>query len=59
VKKREEEYEDNNDNNDKNSRKPLTHVAIPTGISTIFINALSVYQFVYGNPENEKNTVIM
>ena len=54
VKKREEEYEDNNDNNDKNSRKPLTHVAIPTGISTIFINALSVYQFVYGNTENEK-----
>jgi len=32
----------------------LTDVKKPTGFSTIFINALSVYHFVYGNDKNKE-----
>jgi len=32
----------------------LTDVKEPTGFSTIFINALSVYHFVYGNDKNKE-----
>ena len=46
--------EDDDDENLIEETALLTDVKKPTGFSTIFINALSVYHFVYGNDKNKE-----
>ena len=53
-KQEQQEQQEEQQEQQQEDSTPLTDVKKPTGFSTIFINALSVYHFVYGNDKNKE-----
>jgi hypothetical protein len=54
IQQEEQEQQEQQQEQQQEDSTLLTDVKKPTGFSTIFINALSVYHFVYGNDKNKE-----
>nr|WP_314472816.1 toxin VasX [uncultured Capnocytophaga sp.] len=54
IQQEEQEQQEQQKEQQQEDSTLLTDVKKPTGFSTIFINALSVYHFVYGNDKNKE-----